>query len=303
MDFSVIVPVRNRADQIAACVASLYRSEYPPALFEVLVVDDGSRDETAQAAASAGARVLSSPGPNRCRARNVGAEAARGRWLAFTDSDCEAEPTWLKELAKEERRLAGLPEGERIGALAGAIVPGEPRSAVEAYIAKRRWIDQEKFLSEGRRFSPPFAATANLAIRADVFERVGGFDPDLSTAGEDADWCWRARAAGWEIGFAPEARVIHHHRATRRDLLRQAHNYGLGNADLFAKYRGEWGVTAWIELRHYLWAVKGLVKSPFTALMGRKEIEKKLPWYDFLANSAQASGRLRGAWKHKIAIL
>ena len=299
MDFSIIVPVRNRPDAIQRCVASLYGVDYPPTQYEVLVVDNGSTDETARIAVESGARVLSESVPNRCLARNAGAKVARGRWLAFTDSDCEVDKDWLAELAKAE---ASLDSSGRVGVLAGMIVPGKSRSTVEAYIAERGWIDQEKFLAEGRRFSPPFAATANLAVRADVFADVGGFDPDLPPA-EDADWCWRARAADWDIHFVPGAKVTHHHRSTLKDLLQQAYGYGLGNAALFAKHRHRWGARAWIDPRWTVWALKGLIKTPWLALTGSSPLGKRVGWYDFLSNAAQAAGRIRGGFKHRIVML
>lgn len=303
MEFSVIVPVRNRPEEIRACVASLYRIDFPPTEYEVIVVDNGSTDETARAAMQSGARVISEREPNRCLARNLGAKVARGRWLAFTDSDCEVDKGWLKEFAQAERRIVGGDDAARVGILAGAIRPGPARSTVEAYIAARKWIDQEKFLSSGRPHSPPFAATANLAIRADVFREVGEFDPKLSVAGEDADWCWRAAELGWGIQYVPDAAVIHHHRISTKNLMRQSFNYGLGNADLFSKYRDKWNAKVSIEPRRYAWALKGLLKSPVTYALGGDDLAMKSAWYDFLSNTAQAYGRFVGGVRNKTLVI
>lgn len=311
---------------IGRCVASLYAVDYPANRYEVIVVDNGSTDETARAAARAGARVVGEAEPNRCRARNLGARVARGRWLAFTDSDCVVDRGWLAALARAEAEGA---EGAGPTVMAGEIVSGEPTNAVEAYIAERRWIDNERFLARepGRRL-PPFAATANLAIRRDVFELVGGFDPEMSTAGEDADWCWRARAAGHETVYVPGARVTHHHRATLRGMLRQAEEYGLGNAELFARaprdpaaWAAIWGGVApveppgeeWGELERYGWALKAAVKAPFAMVFARgrdrdggdrrwREWRRWFAYYDCLSNLAQARGRRRGGRKHGLRV-
>lgn len=313
LDLSVIIPVYNRATEIRRCVASVYAGTFDPTRYEVLVVDNGSTDETGRAAAGAGARVLSVAEANRCLARNEGARVARGRWLVFTDSDCEASPDWLARLNDEIEKIEAAAAAESpgadtdsigaksIGAIAGAIMPGDASSPVEQYIALRRWLDQEKFLTPGRRFSPPFAATANLAVRADVFSLVGGFDPEMPPA-EDADWCWRASAAGFSIRYAPAATVRHHHRASPRAMIRQSYEYGLGNARLFAKHRAGFGARVWIEPRRYAWAAKGLLKSPWDFATGRTPLARRLAWYDFLANSAQAIGRLRGAAKFRMPI-
>lgn len=297
MDFSIIVPVRNRPREIERCVQSLLALDYDPAKFEVLVIDNGSTDDTAKVAEASGARVLSEPQPNRCNARNLGAAEAQGQWLAFTDSDCEVDADWLKNFAGADEKLSG-----EIGILAGAVLPGPAESPAAAYIARRGWIDQEKFLTD-EPFSPPFAATANLAIRKEVFDAVGGFDPALSVAGEDADWCWRARESGWHIRYVAEARIVHHHRATTGQMIRQAYDYGQGNAALFAKYRNAWGARRWVDFRHWGWAAKGLAKAPVGWAVGGNPLDKREAWYDFLTNSAQAAGRLRGGLRRGILII
>lgn len=295
LQFSVVIPVRNRPAEIRRCVSSVYASKFPANGYEVLVVDNGSTDRTLREAQRAGARTLSVPEPNRSEARNAGARVARGRWLAFTDSDCEVDEDWLASLSKAAEAAEAVGnESRNIGAIAGMIESGAPETTIEEYIALRRWIDQEKFLTPGRKFSPPFAATANLAIRKDVFEEVGGFDPALANAGQDADWCWRMQRAGWSIDWAPGARVTHYHRATLKDALRQAHRYGRGNAALFAKHRGDWGAKACIDPSFMLWSLRGLAATPWHAIRGRTPMEKRRGLYDCLTNAAQAAGRIRG---------
>lgn len=300
MDYSVVIPVRNRPEEIRRCLAGVFAGTLPRERYEVLVVDNGSTDQTARIAAEAGARVISEPVPNRCRARNRGAREAQGRWIAFLDSDCVPEPGWLTEL---DQTIGALGQGERVAAIAGDIRPALPRTPVEDYIARRRWIDQEKFLTPGRRFAPPFAATANLAVRRDVYLQLEGLDPELSVAGEDADWCWRAAREGWQVRHAPQAAVTHYHRATLGGLWRQAYHYGIGNADLFAKWREAWQAATWIEPCHYAWALKALIKTPFSFVFGRTPLDKREAFYDFLANTAMALGRLRGAFRHRLLIL
>ncbi|MCL5269319.1 MAG: glycosyltransferase [bacterium] len=305
MKISVVIPVRNRAAEIRRCLASVLAGEASPADYEVIVVDNGSIDATAESVRAAAGdaitagrvRLIDEPAPNRCRARNCGAAAARGEWLAFLDSDCVAESGWLIELARAIEKAGppiGAAGGRGVGVVAGAIRPAPPETAVEAYIARRRWVDQEKFLAPGRRYSPPFAATANLAIRRAAFDEVGGFDPALAVAGEDADWCWRAARFGWRLVYAPAAAVTHYHRSTIAGLWLQAYHYGIGNADLFAKWRGEWGARAWFEPRIVGWVIKALLKAPWAACAGSSPLERRFPFYDAVANLAMAAGRVRG---------
>ncbi len=299
MDFSLIIPVRNRPDELRRCLQSITGGTSPAARYEIIVVDNGSTDKTPAVARELGARLIYEPQPNRCLARNAGAAAAAGDWLVFLDSDCVAEPCWLQSLASKITDSPDAPPA----IIAGAILPAEPATLVEAYIAQRRWIDQEKFLAPGRRYSPPFAATANLAIHRDVFQQVGGFDPQLKTAGEDADWCWRAAQAGWRIEYCPQAAVTHHHRATLAGLWRQAYHYGQGNADLFAKWHEQWQADRWIESCHYLWSIKGFLKFPCTLPLARTPLQRYEPLFDGLANLAMALGRARGGLRHRRWVL
>lgn len=300
MEISVIIPVRNRPVQIRRAVEGVLACDLARDRYELIVVDNDSTDATADVAAEAGARVVSEPIPNRCRARNRGAEAAQGRWLAFIDSDCVPDPGWLPALACA---IAEADLNPKRALIAGPVLAAPPASPVEAYIAKRRWIDQEKFMQPGRRFSPPFAATANLMVRRDVYFALKGLDPTLAVAGEDADFCWRAAEAGWELHCEPAAAVVHDHRATIGGLWRQSRDYGLGNAELFARWHEKWSASCWIEPRRYGWAAKALIKSPFFFAIGRNELERREPFYDFLANTAMALGRIQGGFKHRVIVI
>jgi GT2 family glycosyltransferase len=150
--------------------------------------------------------------PNRARARNRGVEATRARLYAFTDADCVAAPDWL------ERLVSCAPSAPLV---AGPVVTrvSEPPNAVERFEVLWRF-GQESWVAQG------WAATANLAVAADAFEAMGGFDPSWRHIGEDVDLCLRAGAAGFELRWCPGAAV--EHRAERRlaPTLRRAFRHG-----------------------------------------------------------------------------
>ena len=102
---SVVIPVMDRATELRRCLASLRRISYPASKLEVIVVDDGSRDDSAAVAEELGATVVSSGGRGQgpAVARNRGAAVARGELLAFIDSDCTASPGWLADLVDRFR--------------------------------------------------------------------------------------------------------------------------------------------------------------------------------------------------------
>jgi GT2 family glycosyltransferase len=297
MEISVVIPVRNRPAEVAravrAALASAAAAGLGPDRAEVVVVDNGSTDATPAAAAEAGARVVSEPEPSRTRARNRGAREASGRWIAFLDSDCEPDAGWLGALAESIASAERAGDAARVRAIAGRIVDGPAASPVVAYLTARRWFDQEKYLdrSGAKSFAPRFALTANLAVRRDVYLELGGLDPDLVHAVEDADFCLRLADAGWGLEYAPGAAVTHHHRATPGGLWRQAVDWGAGQAELFAKWQARWPRSFWIEPRHYVWALKGLLKTPWRLAVGRTPFERWEPWYDCIANGGLAWGR------------
>ena len=96
---SFIIPVRNDAARLRRCLDSIERNRAAFADFEVVVVDNGSTDDTAEVASAAGARVLSLPGLRVSELRNRGAAAATGSILAFVDADHELVPTWAASAA------------------------------------------------------------------------------------------------------------------------------------------------------------------------------------------------------------
>src|SRR3954468_9462044 len=98
VDVSVVVPVRDGAASLPRLLASLATQTIRRERFELIVVDNASRDASASIARRAGATVVSEPVPNRARARNAGVAASSARLLAFIDADCVASPEWLEGL-------------------------------------------------------------------------------------------------------------------------------------------------------------------------------------------------------------
>jgi len=211
---SVVVPVRDGAASLPGLLGSLAAQTLEAGEFEVVIVDNGSRDdETEKVARAGGAVVVSESWANRARARNVGVAAAGAPLIAFTDGDCRVAPGWL----------AGLVSClERAPLVAGPVVvdanaePG-PCERLEAL-----WrFDQEANVRENH-----WAASANLGARRSALAAIGGFDPAYLQIGEDVDLCLRARAAGHELGYCAEA-VVHHDPETRlRPILGRAFRHG-----------------------------------------------------------------------------
>jgi GT2 family glycosyltransferase len=241
-ELSVIVPVRNGADSLPPLLRSLEAQTLGRERFEVVVVDNDSSDGTADAAAAHGAKVVHEPIANRSRARNRGAAAAGSSLYAFTDADCVAHPEWLERLLRCADR-APLVAGEV------ELRVSERPNAIERYeslwrFGQRAWVEQG------------WAATANLLVRADAFQAIEGFDPTWRHIGEDVDFCFRARAAGFELGYCSEAIVDHRGETELRPFLRRFFLHGYSVNQVF--YRWGAGYRAW--------------RSPAPAVMGDRAL-------------------------------
>ncbi len=232
-DLTVIIPVRNGARSLPALLRSLAVQTLSPERFEVIVVDNDSSDATAAVAASHGATVVREPVANRSRARNRGVTAASTPLYAFTDADCVARPGWLEAL------LRCAPSAPLVAGEVVLRISDDP-NAIERFEALSRF-GQRGWVEQG------WAATANLLVRAEAFEAVGGFDPSWRHIGEDADFCLRAGAAGYGLAYCPEAIVEHQGERALRPFLRRAFLHGYSVNQAF--YRLGVGYRAWRDPR------------------------------------------------------
>lgn len=219
---SVIVPNYNGVRHLPAVLAALHRQRFTD--FEVIVVDDASSDDSVALLESAYPDIrliVNRHNAGFVQSCNTGAAAARGRLIVLLNSDTEPEPAWLAELVKAfvanphaatvtsklllfDRRDTLHTTGDMLG------VDGIPRN-------RGVWErDHGQYDAATQVFSGCGGATA---YRREVWEALGGFDETFWMYLEDVDFGFRARLAGWEAVFAPEARVYHRLSASGGDVL------------------------------------------------------------------------------------
>jgi mycofactocin system glycosyltransferase len=218
---TVIVPVKDRAEELRRCLGSLRDLSYPAEKVELLVVDDGSRDASREVALALGAGVISSGGCGRgpAAARNRGAAAAGGEVLAFLDSDCTASATWLLE-------LAGHFEAPEVVAVGGRVDGLHAASRLDRYEAEMSSLCLGARGRSGQGGNDTFyLPSCNLLVRRRAFEAAGGFREALHV-GEDVDLTWRLRDLGGRIVYTPTGRVCHEHRSRAGAFLRRRFQYG-----------------------------------------------------------------------------
>jgi GT2 family glycosyltransferase len=183
MNFTVVIPTCGRLESLARCLRAL------PAGAAIIVTDDSGTDEAREMVSQSFPSVRYLAGPRRGPAanRNHGANAATGEWLAFVDDDCEPQPGWLEALATAAAD-ADVVEGR-------TVAPGASDSPFEEHVENE---------TGGLLWS------CNLAVRREVFTRLGGFDEDFTEAGgEDMEFAWRVNHAALRVRFAPQALVLH----------------------------------------------------------------------------------------------
>jgi O-antigen biosynthesis protein len=281
--FSVIVPVLDGELHVADCVASLLRLDYPADRHEILVVDNGSGDRTAEIVRRFPVKLLAESRRGAGNARNAGIEASSGELLAFIDCDCRASTSWLRELA------GGFADAEVAG-LAGEIVPMPPTTAVERYAARRkpRW---QEWTMGGRR--QPYFVTANAAMRRSALARVGLFDPCFAGLScEDMDLSMRFERARLLVRYRPSAVVFHRHRRTVGGLVRQQMRDGRGQALIRRKYGDQlrWGAAE--EAR--AWTDLGAAACRALRAGAGRGGDLEHHWLDFVRRLAQRVGFLHG---------
>ena len=250
---SVVICSYNGERGLARCLLALAAQHGVTGdAVEVIVVDDGSVDDTAKTAAAAGATVIRHAA-NRglAAARNSGLAVATADIVAFVDDDCEPDPSWADALLQ-----AWAAADDTVSVIGGALVPVVPDTVAGRFTQRHdplRPLELDLAASTGiayrlklylRRLRSPhrpvgvrrvFAvAGANFSVRRSAIVRCGGFDERFRFGSEDLELCRRLAddAPMSPILFDPAAQVRHHFVGTLADTLRRAQAYGRGSARL-----------------------------------------------------------------------
>ncbi len=242
---SVVVCTYNGARTIRDCLEGLRKLEYSE--FEVIVVDDGSTDDTAAIAQQYDVRLISTANHGLSHARNIGWRAARGSIVAYLDDDAYPDPHWLTYLA------AAFLSTSDVGVGGPNIAPPNDGWIAEC-VANAPGGPVHVLLSDREAEHIP---GCNMAFRRAALEAIGGFDEQFRVAGDDVDVCWRLRQRGWTLGFSAGAMVWHHRRNSIRAYWRQQVGYGRAEALLEKKWPERYNGTGQITWAGRLYG-KGL---------------------------------------------
>lgn len=207
--YSVIVPAYQAAGSLGPCLDALNAQTVARALYEVIVVDDGSTDDTGAIARRAGAQVITQPNAGAAAARNAGAAAARGEILLFTDADCAPVPGWLAALVAPfaDPRVAGA--------------KGTYLTHQRAIVSRFTQLEyQDRYDRMTGVETIDFVDTYSAAYRREIFLTNAGFDPAFRYD-EDQEFSFRLTEKGYRLIFTPAAQVYHRHNATLAAYIRR----------------------------------------------------------------------------------
>jgi len=220
-EISIVIPVKDRADELQRCLTSISNLNYPQENLQIIVVDDGSCDDSAQVARNHGALAVPSGGCGRgpAAARNVGAALAGGEILAFIDSDCSASREWLNELLP----AFGNPQMAAVGGQVDGMCNQSIVDRYESTMSSLSLGSRERTGSSGS--DTFYLPSCNLLVRRSAFRSAGGFKDEMHV-GEDVDLTWRLRDSGWSIAYIPAGNVLHEHRSTLRSFMSRRFDYG-----------------------------------------------------------------------------
>ena len=224
---TVLIPAYNAQSFLDQLLKSLIDQEYPKEFIEIILINNNSTDDTKSIAQRYPIKCLDETSSQSSYiARNKGIQHAKNEIIAFIDADCLPNPDWLRE------GVAALSEAD--ADIAGGRVEfyySERKTAAELYDSMTN-MQVENYICE-RGVAP----TANLFVRASLFDEVGLFPEDVISGG-DMQWTKKATSMGYKLVYAPRA-VVQHPSRRFRELLAKHIRVGTG---LVSIRRDEWGL-------------------------------------------------------------
>lgn len=297
---SVVVPALNCADDVERFSEAIRSQDYPSERIEVIVVDNGSTDDTLERARNAGMIVLQRKERGRTKALNTGVALAKGEFILTTDLSCRAEPHWIRTVIDT---FAAHPEA---GCVAGEIklLRTTVNNAVIDFQARNNYMSPLAALRRTRLPYMPFADGANASFRRKVFDEIGGFEESFVKAG-DVEICYRMFVlTDYSLIFNRAALVWEPGEPSLRALLHQRFRIGIGWNLMMVKYPALYATQessfnlrrAWWELRDLAGELGRLAVLNAGLLLGRKREAATDANIQQLMNWSQWYGRHYGRW-------
>ena len=285
VDLSIVVATCNRSDNLRELLEALLRSDYPSELsWDIWIVDNNSRDETAALVASYSERdsrfhYVFEGVQGKSHALNRGVRQAGGSIIAFTDDDCIPDPHWIRTIS------AAFAADAKLALVGGRVELSNPD---DHPTTTRTWPDRRRVSSPSDVFS--LIIGCNMAIRSDLLPAIGDFDP-LNCPGsskeavfEDIDFIYRAFKKNMRIEYHPDVLLYHNHgRRSVSDLAGLNRKYARGRGSFFAKHilKGDR-----VVLKMAYWEIRSTLVSLAKNLISGKSVEDDWKAISFLVGGA-----------------
>jgi glycosyltransferase involved in cell wall biosynthesis len=261
MDISVVICTRNRAKHLPKMLESLRLLSAPGLSWELVFVDNGSTDATAQiltdfcAGFDRPARVIQERKPGLSTARNTGWKAAEGQLICFTDDDCYPRPDWLV-MARQ------VLEDSETAYVGGRVLLYDQNDAPVTI----QTLEETIVFKKDMHIESGYIMGANFSCKKSLLEATGGFDERLGAgtrmlSGEDTDLLVRASLLGFEGRYDPRVVVYHHHRRQQLDEVKKLYSgYAYGRGALSMKTIMESGAKT-LYLKNWYWRLRILLRE------------------------------------------
>jgi len=241
---SIIVPVRNGEATIPALLESLTKLDYDRDKLEFHIVDGHSTDKTTDIVKQYPVKLITQDGKGLNAARNTGVRNSQSEIIAFTDSDCIVPANWVRNIVKNFNDSQIGCAGGSIKGCNGDFLSDYADNSfmpVLRIFKKREVLDSIKLLSR-------YPAGCNMAFRRKAVEDVGGFDESIRHAFDEDELIERICKAGYKMVLDPDCLVLHRHRSSLKELLKQNFGYGRGIGFLLKRKKARDPISKWALL-------------------------------------------------------
>jgi len=277
---SVVIPALNSASTISYTLKSIFSNNFPKELFEVIVVDNGSSDETVEIARKYPVKIFYCPKRGIGPPRNLGIKKAKGEIICLTDSDCIVEKNWL---AKIYTFFNEKPEADGVG---GPVFPYPHHQTKIQKLTGELFVEDQGYPKKLKEVE--FGSTqgiifgSNCAYKKEALITVGGYS---EPGGSNLELAWRLVLKGRKLFFSPHVKVYHIFPSDIPSIFKQQFRWGFQLTYMKRIYRIDNGIAELIYILYF----------PFRRLLSLfypKDLEKKL--LHFIQLTSYNLGRIYG---------